>query len=368
MTKENDPIELDPAPQNLQELGGNWLDARQIRLLVTLVVAGIGLYLCYLLTVPFLSSLTWSLVLSVVFMPMHRRVESIIVNRSAAALITAVSVAILVVVPVFFVAQQLLREIANGAVYLESELRNGSWRETVGDYPAISRAATWIEEQLDLAGAAGGIATWLTGLSTTLLRSSANQLLNVVLTFYLFFYFLRDREKALASLEAFSFLSAAETNEVCIRFVEAIHATVFGTLIVAIVQGTLGGLMFWWLGLPLPLLWGTVMGMLAIVPVLGAFVIWIPAAIYLMLEGHWSKALILAGWGGIVVASIDNFIYPILIGNRLKLHTTIVLVGTLGGIVVFGAPGLIIGPAITSTTLCLLQILKKRFNRMNGFE
>ncbi|MFN0194750.1 MAG: AI-2E family transporter [Aestuariivirga sp.] len=158
-------------------------------------------------------------------------------------------------------------------------------------------------------------------------------------------------------------MSATETAYVLRRFVDTVHATVFGKLVVAAVQGTLGGLMFWWLGLPLPILWGAVMGMLAIVPVLGAFVIWVPAAVYLALEGEWGKALILAAWGGGVVASIDNILYPMLVGNRLKLHTVPAFIGAIGGIVIFGASGLILGPAIISVTLALIKILKKRFNK-----
>ena len=115
--------------------------------------------------------------------------------------------------------------------------------------------------------------------------------------------------------------------------------------------------------MPLPLLWGAVMGMLAIVPVLGAFVVWVPAAIYLTFEGEWGKALILTGWGGGVVAGIDNLLYPMLVGNRLKLHTVPALIGAFGGIIMFGASGLILGPAIISVTLALIKILKKRFNR-----
>jgi predicted PurR-regulated permease PerM len=88
--------------------------------------------------------------------------------------------------------------------------------------------------------------------------------------------------------------------------------------------------MFWWLSLPTPLLWGLVMGLLAIVPVLGAFVVWIPAAIFLALDGNWEKAIILFLWGGLVVSSIDNLLYPMLVGNRLKLHTVPAFISLVG--------------------------------------
>lgn len=138
------------------------------------------------------------------------------------------------------------------------------------------------------------------------------------------------------------------------------HATIDGTLAVAAVQGTLGGLMFWQLGLPSPLLWGIVIGALAVVPVLGAFVVWIPAAIFLALEGGWGKALVLIGWGGVVVGGIDNLLYPILVGNRLKMHTVLAFISVVGGLIVFGPSGLILGPVAVTITMWLLEIWRSR--------
>lgn len=125
-------------------------------------------------------------------------------------------------------------------------------------------------------------------------------------------------------------------------------------------QGTLAGLMFWWLGLPASLLWGIVMGLLAVVPVLGAFVVWIPAAAFLALDGSWEKALLLTLWGGVVVAGIDNLLYPILIGNRLKMHTVLAFISLVSGLIVFGHSGLILGPVIVTVTLLLLEIWCRR--------
>ncbi|MGC2048583.1 MAG: AI-2E family transporter [Gallionella sp.] len=116
----------------------------------------------------------------------------------------------------------------------------------------------------------------------------------------------------------------------------AVHATVYGTFAVAVVQGTLGGRMFWWLDLPAPLLWGIVMAMLAVAPVLGAFIIWIPAAIFLFLQGSEGKALLLTFWGTFVVGEIHILLYPILVGSQLKMHTVLAFVSLVGGMIVFG--------------------------------
>lgn len=131
---------------------------------------------------------------------------------------------------------------------------------------------------------------------------------------------------------------------------DTIHATVFGTVTVAAVQGLLGGLIFWWLGLPAPILWGAVMALLAIVPVLGAFVVWLPVAIFLAASGHWGQAVILTLWGTVVAGLIDNLLYPILVGKRLRLHTVPVFLAIVGGLAVFGAAGVILGPVILALT------------------
>ena len=118
--------------------------------------------------------------------------------------------------------------------------------------------------------------------------------------------------------------------------------------------------MFWLLGLPSPLFWGAIMALLAVVPVLGTFVIWAPAAAYLALRGDWTKALMLASWGAIAIGLIDNFLYPFLVGNRLRFHTLLVFFAIVGGLSLFGASGVILGPLLLATADALLEIWKRR--------
>jgi predicted PurR-regulated permease PerM len=118
--------------------------------------------------------------------------------------------------------------------------------------------------------------------------------------------------------------------------------------------------MFWWLGLPAPLLWGMVMAILAVVPMLGAFIVWIPAALFLALEGSWGKALILTLWGMLIVGTIDNLLRPVLVSSRLKLHTVLAFISVVGGLMLFGAAGLILGPVALTITTVLLEFWRTR--------
>jgi predicted PurR-regulated permease PerM len=144
------------------------------------------------------------------------------------------------------------------------------------------------------------------------------------------------------------------------RVRDTIFATVYGTAAVSAVQGLLGGLMFWWLGLPAALLWGVIMALLAVVPMLGAYVVWVPAALFLAIEGSWGKALILAVWGGVIIGISDNLLRPVLVGNRLKLHTVLVFMSVVGGLILFGPTGLILGPVTLTVTTVLLEVWRSR--------
>jgi predicted PurR-regulated permease PerM len=129
-------------------------------------------------------------------------------------------------------------------------------------------------------------------------------------------------------------------------------------LVIAVIQGVLGGLAFWVLGLPSPLLWGVVMIFLSMIPMAGAFIVWVPAAIYLAITGHWVSALILTVWGALVIGSIDNFLRPKLVGEKTRLHELLVFFSVLGGLQVFGVIGLVLGPVIVAITIALLDVLR----------
>ena len=155
-------------------------------------------------------------------------------------------------------------------------------------------------------------------------------------------------------------LSAPEFTTLKRRVTSTIHATVLGMAAVSVIQGILGGAMFWWLGLPAPVFWGVLMGLLAVVPFLGAFVIWVPAALILALAGDLVSSALLAVWGTIVVGLVDNVMYPMLVGKRLMLHTIPSFIAVAGGVVLLGAPGIVLGPVIVAVSVTLLEILRHR--------
>ncbi len=338
----------------------DWGSRKHVQTLVLAVTTAFGIYLCYRMAVPFLAALVWAVALAVLFAPFQQWLETKFKHPSLAAGLSVLVIGLIVVVPATFVGQRLVLQAAKGAELIESKVKSGEWRRALQAQPRLAPLADRIERQMDLPGTVKTLATWLSTTAGSIVKGSVYQMIGFCLTFYLLFFLLRDRLAALQSLRSLSPLSEAEMDRLLGRVCDTIYATVYGTLAVSSVQGVLGGLMFWWLGLSAPLLWGVVMALLAVVPVLGAFVVWIPAALFLALEGSWGKALILALWGMFVVGTIDNLLRPILVGTRLKLHTIIAFMSVVGGLILFGPAGLIIGPVVLTVTIGLLEIWSRR--------
>jgi predicted PurR-regulated permease PerM len=337
-----------------------WLSRERVLALILISATAIVFYLCYLITQPFLPALAWAMALAVLTYPLYRRIESRVRRPNLAAAISVLIVLLVIVGPSAFVVRQLGSELATTVDFITNQTETGRWWIVLERNPSLAPAVKWIEQHLDLRGEVQQAADAITSRIPSFLTGSAWALAELLVTLFVLFYLFRDKQRVLGAVRHVLPLSDTEVKEMFSRISDTIHATVYGTVIVALVQGVLGGLMFWWLGLPTPMLWGVVMALLAIVPVLGAFVVWVPAAIFLALEGNWGKALILTGWGGIVIALIDNLLYPILVGTKLRLHTVPVFIAIIGGLTVFGAAGVILGPVVFAVALGLIDVWRRR--------
>lgn len=321
----------------------------------------VGVLVCVLLAAPFLGALTWALVLAIVFATPHAKIEAALKHPNLAAVISALIIALVVAAPAVFVLDNLVEDGASSAAMVQRSVASGALQRFLDDHPGIAPIGKWVQQQIDLPTILSSLAGWLSNVGASFARGSVLQLIEIVLTFYLLFFFLRDRRAAARLLQDWLPLTPAESQRLFDRVVATVQAIVYGTVAVAVVQGTLGGLMFWVLGLPTPLLWGLMMGVLTIVPVVGWFIVWLPAVVFLAIEGSWIKAVILAFFGVVIVGGgIQNVLYPILVGNRLKLHTVATFISIIGGLILFGAPGFILGPLAVTVTALLLNVWRRR--------
>lgn len=343
-----------------RSLRAGWLSRERGLAFVLMAATALALYLCYRLAFPFLPALAWALALAIMTHPVHRWIARWVRSPNLAAGCTVVLVAVLLITPSFFLLQRLSTEISRGVERLQGEAATGEWSAIIKHNPRLTPILRWLETHIDIHDETQRAAKTLTSYLPSFVTGSVWAVIELLLVLFFLFYFFRDRHLALQALRSLMPLSNAETTEVFTRVTDTIYATIYGTLAVAFIQGSLGGLMFWWLNLPAPLVWGVVMALLAVVPVLGPFVVWVPAAIFLALEGSWGKALLLTGWGAIVIGLIDNLLYPILVGKRLRLHTVPVFIAIIGGLALFGASGVILGPVILAVTAALVSVWRQR--------
>ena len=327
-----------------------------------LLAAGIflGLVLCYFIALPFVPALVWSFTLAVLFVPLDAKIRKRLGSPGLSAGATTAIVAVIVVVPTILVIGTLLNETVKSAPLITAMANSATWTRVTADHPWLAPATSWLNARLNIQELIQSATSWLAGWSGSFVQGSIAGLVSLLLTFYFLFYLLRDRSSAVAAVENLLPLSASEFALLGERIVNTVFAAVYGTATVATLQGGLAGIMFWWLDLPAPLFWGVVMGLLAVVPFLGAFIIWGPTALFLALSGDFVSAIQLTVWGIVVVGLVDNVLYPILVGKRLMLHTVPSFIAVAGGLVLFGPHGIVLGPVIVAGSQTLLEIWRKR--------
>jgi predicted PurR-regulated permease PerM len=324
-----------------------------------LLLTLLAFYLCWLLARPFLAAMTWALALAVVGHPLHRRLERRL-HPNLAALISVIAITIILLAPGIFLLQTVFNEAGSSLATFGKSLSASQIHQAAGQYSFTGRLLEWFEARFDLDAELNRATAALAGQVPAILRGSMQAVTQFAIMLVILFYFFRDRGRILKFLGRLAPLSSTETSELFRRISQTIYATLYGNLVVKLIQGLLGGLMFWFLGLPAPTLFGAAMALLAMLPVVGTSLVWGPAAIYLLIHGSWVKALILAAWGGLVVSLIDNLLYPILVGGELKIHTLAIFVSVFGGLIAFGIAGVVLGPVILATTVALLEVWRLR--------
>lgn len=319
-----------------------------------------------LIVLPFAGAILWAVIASISFYPMCRRLTELPGLRpSGAALLTLAAIFGIIVVPSLLLGVALIGEV--GAV--AERIRSGQ----IDIYAAIQRFQAgqphWLVRALGLEGVtdlrqaelwiADGLAGALRSLATGALglgQRAFGLLIGIGVTLYLSFFFLRDGPRIAPAIEPAIPLPPNIRRTLLERFVSIVHATVKGSLMVAVLQGVVGGTVFWALGLHAPLLWGTAMGVMSLLPAIGTGIVWMPVAIFLLATGAVWQGMALALCGIFVISMVDNLVRPILVGRDARMPDYIVFVSTLGGLEVFGFNGFIIGPIIAGLFLSTWQV------------
>ena len=308
------------------------------------------------LTLDFIEPVFWAAVLAIIFNPMQRQLEEHLKGRKTlAAVIATIMIVLVVFLPLVLVGVAVSQEALN--LYDRIQSGNVNLQDVVSRIDPIVRnvaARMGIDPETigprisDSVGAAAQlIATRAVIVGQNLLSVVAQ----TALMLYVLFFFLRDGDKLLATLNYAIPMGNGRQQTLFRRFAAVTRATLKGSLLVGLVQGALGGLLFWGLGLRAPVFWGVIMAMLSLIPLVGPAVVWGPAAIFLMLTGSITKGIILAAGGALVVGTADNILRPIVVGRETRMPDYMVLLSTLGGISVFGPAGFVAGPVLAALFL-----------------
>ncbi|MEO8722492.1 MAG: AI-2E family transporter [Sphingobium sp.] len=318
------------------------------------------------LVAPFSGAILWAVIAAVLFEPLNARlVRAMPQRRNGAALATLFIIVLAVVVPAMLLAAALLRE----ATAFYARIRSGEidlgqlFVQTQGHLPGWARS--WL---VDIGlGDVDGLRTKLGQGFASGFQTVAAQVVSIGqgtfgfflalgVMLYLTFFLLRDGRALAVRIERAIPLTLDQRAVLIAKFVAVIRATIKGSLIVAILQGTTGGLVFWAIGVPGALLWGVAMGVFSLFPAIGTGLIWVPVALYLLATGAIWQALVLAACGFFIISSVDNIVRPILVGRDARMPDYVVLIATLGGFELMGFNGFVVGPVIAALFMAVWEI------------
>jgi len=315
-------------------------------------------YLVYRIFEPFLMPLGWAAVFAVIFYSLNKRLEQRWGRNLSAALSTA-GVTLILIVPALLLMTLFVREGIDATRDLQASM-------AAGEYGGFNRAWGWIaahiaaQPDVNLPGlvrqGASRLGGYLASELGAVLRNIALFLFELVVMLFALFYFLRDGAAIMRRIRLFLPFEEAVREKMLAEARDLIFASVTTSLVIAAVQGVICGGAFAIVGVGSPLFWGVVMAFLSLLPVVGAWPVWILAAIWLFSTGHAARALLLVGVCGGLGSTIDNILRPVLLGGRSSLNGLLVFISVLGGIAVFGALGVVLGPIVVATAVGVLDV------------
>jgi predicted PurR-regulated permease PerM len=332
---------------------------------LTLLLLTVSLAFLWVLW-PFSDAILWGGVVAIVFAPLYRWLLVRTGQRRTVAALVAVTIIVLIVIlPLALVGLSLVQE----AVDLYGKTQSGEINFQHVSQRMFDALPNWLGSLLDRFGmtnlkavqlrlsaamvtASESIATWALRSG----QSTFNVVVDIGVMIYLLFFMMRDGDALIGRVQRAMPLSAQHQRELLGKFTVVIRATVKGDLLVAALQGALGGVMFWFLGIHAPVLGAVLMAFMSLMPAVGAALVWLPVAIYLLATGSVWQVVTLILYGALVIGSIDNILRPLLVGKDTKMPNVIVLISTLGGIASFGLNGFIIGPVIAAMFVAVWEL------------
>jgi predicted PurR-regulated permease PerM len=307
--------------------------------------------------------LVWSSILAIAFYPLHRYLLRYMRKPWLSAFVCSVLVVLAILVPLSFVARVAVEQFLALRDYLQQQFAADGGADTV--LQPLRRAGAWVGRfGVDTAE----IEEWITSHATEIGRLIAENSLVIaanltsvvvsfVFTIFAMFLLFRDGDRIVAKIADLLPFDRRTSRALLEHVRDVVYGSVYGVVVIALLQGLLCGVMFWALGIPSAALWGAVTVLTTVLPIVGAAAVWVPGTIYLLVGGYWPQAIMLAAWGTLVISGVDNFIRPKLVGGRVGLNELVMFFALLGGLQVFGLIGIILGPTLFAIAASIIDVL-----------
>ena len=321
-----------------------------------LLLALVTVAFCWLL-IPFYGAVFWAVILAIVFQPLQASFEYRLGAGNRAAALTTLVCIVIAIIPMTLIVGALVREgtelvtkVQSGAIDPSSVLSNlqavlPPWVQHWLDRLGVGNFELMRGRLVEVLREAGQV---IAGKALSIGQDTLKLFVSAGIMLYVLFFLFRDGRLIARNVRSAMPLSEEYNAQLTARFAAVVRATVKGNIVIAVVQGLIGGVAFWLLGIKGALLWGTLMTFLSLLPAVGSALVWAPAAAYLILTGAAVKGIVLVLVGVLVIGLIDNVLRPILVGRDTRLPDYVVLISTLGGISLFGINGFVIGPLIAA--------------------
>lgn len=320
------------------------------------------------LLLPYYGAVFWAVILAIIFQPMQRGLERRLGGRrNLAALISVLACIFIVIIPVSAIVGSLIQEgaslyqrVRSGEIDFNAYLAQfqAALPPTLEEWMVRVGIGDFAELRQRLSSAAMQVSQLLAGQVLSIGQNTLQFLVSLGIMLYLLFFLFRDGRSLGRDIRVSIPLSDDYTRQLLGKFTAVVRATVKGNVIIAAIQGAIGGVTFWLLGIEAALLWGVLMAFLSLLPAIGAAVVWVPVAAYLLLTGDYVRGTILVFVGVVVIGLVDNLLRPPLVGKETKLPDYVVLISTVGGMSMFGINGFVIGPLIAALFISAWALFK----------
>ncbi len=344
----------------------------QIIIALFTLIAAIFFYLFYRTVIPFFIPICWAAVFVILFYPLYERLLKRIKRPTLAAIIMCLLILVLIIGPVTYLGLELVSQTSDAFNRVSDMYTSGELQRYFDfDVPWITALKARLAPFIDFSkitpneivkDSFGKVSGIIVNQTTWLITNSTKTAMYFVMMLFSLYYFFKDGRTIVARLKRLMPLSMTQTNTTFDELHDLINATMYSGGVVALLQGFIGGLLFWIMGIQSPVFWGTAMAFMSILPIVGSAIIYIPAGLILIIGGSTVKGLLLIIISTLTIAQVDHFVRPLLVSGKTSMHPLLLFFSIAGGIAFFGLLGIVLGPLVAAVFMTLLEIIELKLH------